>query len=242
MSVYKSEKPEYLERSLQSIWDDQICKPNKIILVQDGPVGIDLTEVLDRWIAKLGDIITLIVNEVNIGLTKSLNKGITAIDTDYIARMDSDDVSRPDRFAVQSEFLDTHKDVAVIGAYIQEFSDICENLGVRKFPLDTDGAKKLIYKANPLAHPAVMMRKSMFDDGISYDENYRTSQDLALWFDILTKVIMWQILIKFFLILGETILFISVDQIGRIVILNLKFTKKEYINYLEFLLINRYFQ
>mgnify|MGYP001517119714 FL=1 len=62
----------------------------------------------------------------------------------------------------------------------------CENLGVRKFPLDTDGAKKLIYKANPLAHPAVMMRKSMFDDGISYDENYRTSQDLALWFDILT--------------------------------------------------------
>ena len=115
MSVYKSEKPEYLERSLQSIWDDQICKPNKIILVQDGPIGIDLTEVLDRWIAKLGDIITLIVNEVNIGLTKSLNKGITAIDTDYIARMDSDDVSRPDRFAVQSEFLDTHKDVAVIG-------------------------------------------------------------------------------------------------------------------------------
>ena len=113
MSVYKSEKPEYLERSLQSIWDDQICKPNKIILVQDGPVGIDLTEVLDRWIAKLGDIITLIVNEVNIGLTKSLNKGITAIDTDYIARMDSDDVSRPERFAVQSEFLDTHKDVAV---------------------------------------------------------------------------------------------------------------------------------
>lgn len=88
MSVYKSEKPECLERSLQSIWDDQICpSPNKIILVQDGPVGIDLTEVLDRWIAKLGDIITLIVNEVNIGLTKSLNKGITAIDTDYIARM-----------------------------------------------------------------------------------------------------------------------------------------------------------
>ena len=81
MSVYKSEKPEYLERSLQSIWDDQICKPNKIILVQDGPVGIDLTEVLDRWIAKLGDIITLIVNEVNIGLTniaKFLN-----ISTDY---------------------------------------------------------------------------------------------------------------------------------------------------------------
>ena len=111
---------------------------------------------------------------------------MNACRNNLIARMDSDDVSRPDRFAVQSEFLDTHKDVAVIGAYIQEFSDICENLGVRKFPLDTDGAKKLIYKANPLAHPAVMMRKSMFDDGISYDENYRTSQDLALWFDILT--------------------------------------------------------
>lgn len=47
---------------------------------------------------------------------------------------------------IQSEFLDTHKDVAVIGAYIQEFSDICENLGVRKFPLDTDGAKNSYIK------------------------------------------------------------------------------------------------
>lgn len=185
MSVYKSEKPAYLDRSLQSVWDDQIQKPDEIILVQDGPLGDDLLQVITKWQEKLGGVLVRIVNEVNIGLTKSLNKGIKVAQGEYIARMDSDDISLPERFGNQVDFLDKHHDISVVGSYIQEFSDSCDNLGIRKFPLDTEGAKKIIYKANPLAHPAVMMKKNLFDEGISYNEEYRTSQDLALWFDVL---------------------------------------------------------
>ena len=181
MSVYNDEK--YIAKAIDSILTQSFS--NFELIICDDYSTDRSSNIIEKYV-KQDNRIVFFKNEKNLGLATSLNRCIERAKGKYIARMDSDDVSRPDRFAVQSEFLDTHKDVAVIGAYIQEFSDICENLGVRKFPLDTDGAKKLIYKANPLAHPAVMMRKSMFDDGISYDENYRTSQDLALWFDILT--------------------------------------------------------
>ena len=186
ISVYKSEKADYLDRALRSVWDEQTLKPNKIVLVQDGPLGAELTLVINRWVNKLGEHILIIRNEKNIGLTKSLIKGISEIDTDYIARMDSDDITLPNRFEVQAEFLDKHPEIAVVGSDIIEFSDSTGDLGVRKYPRDTETAKKTIYKANPLAHPVVMMRKSMFDEGVSYNKNYRTTQDLALWFDVLT--------------------------------------------------------
>lgn len=186
ISVYKSEKPEYLERALTSVWDDQTLRPEKIVLIQDGPVGVELTHIVNQWEKKLGEKLEVIRNEKNIGLTKSLIRGISAINTDYIARMDSDDISLPERFARQIDYLDSHPEISIVGSDIIEFSDTIGELGIRKYPRNTDDAIKTIYKANPLAHPAVMMRKSMFNGGINYNERYRTTQDLALWFDVLT--------------------------------------------------------
>jgi glycosyltransferase involved in cell wall biosynthesis len=185
MSVYKSEKPLYLERSLQSIWDDQVYKPEKIILVQDGPLSEDLYAVIDSWKCKLGNMLFIIVNDKNIGLTKSLIKGISEVRTKYIARMDSDDIAMPSRFEEQYNYLEANDNIAIVGCDILEFSDDNPNLGIRHFPRNTPKAIDTIYRANPLAHPAVMMRKQMFDDGINYNSDYRTSQDLALWFDAL---------------------------------------------------------
>ena len=186
ISVYKSEKAEYLERALTSVWDDQTLRPEKIVLIQDGPVGAELTHIANLWEKKLGEKLEVIRNEQNIGLTKSLIKGISVIKTDYIARMDSDDISLPERFTRQAEFLDSHPEISIVGSDIIEFSDTAGELGIRKYPRNTDDAIKTIYKANPLAHPAVMMRKSMFDAGVNYNADYRTTQDLALWFDVLS--------------------------------------------------------
>lgn len=186
ISVYKSEKAEYLERALTSVWEDQTLKPEKIVLIQDGPVGSELACIVNQWEKKLGEKLEVIRNEQNIGLTKSLIKGISVIKTDYIARMDSDDISLPERFTRQAEFLDSHPEISIVGSDIIEFSDTAGELGIRKYPRNTDDAIKTIYKANPLAHPAVMMRKSMFDAGVNYNADYRTTQDLALWFDVLS--------------------------------------------------------
>ena len=71
MSVYKSEKPAYLDRSLQSVWDDQTLKPNEIILVQDGPVGEELEAVINKWKEKLAGTLVLLVNNQRLTLSNS---------------------------------------------------------------------------------------------------------------------------------------------------------------------------
>lgn len=187
MSVYKSEKSSYLDRALKSIWDDQTLKPDEIILVEDGPLGEDLNEVVDRWKERLSDRLVLLYNEVNLGLTKSLNKGIKYVRSEYIARMDSDDISDPLRFERQFNYLQEHPGIDVLGGALQEFNDENSNLNVRHYPLSPEQCREYIVKASPLAHPTVMMRRRIFDEGITYNEQYRTSQDIALWFELLSK-------------------------------------------------------
>ena len=185
MSVYHSEKAEYLNRSLQSVWDDQSLKPNQIVLIEDGPLGTELHKVIDEWKERLQDVFCIVTNEKNIGLTKSLNKGIQYITSELIARADSDDISMPTRFALQEKFLAEHPDVDILGGAMQEFNEDNDCLNVRRYPSTHEQARKYIMKASPLAHPSVMMRKKIFDEGLRYNEEYRTSQDVALWFDAL---------------------------------------------------------
>ena len=186
MSVYKNERAEYLNQALQSVWTDQTVKPNQIVLVEDGPLTEALYLVISSWKKLLGDILYIIENEQNLGLTKSLNRGICAINSEYIARMDSDDISLPLRFEKQVNYLETHPDVDVIGGSMQEFNDVCDCLNVRHYPLTHQQVEKYIMKASPLAHPSVMMKKKLFDEGLKYNEKYRTSQDVALWFDVIS--------------------------------------------------------
>lgn len=185
MSVYHSEMAEYLNRSLQSVWDDQSLKPNQIVLIEDGPLGTELHKVIDEWKERLQDVFCIVTNEKNIGLTKSLNKGIQYITSELIARADSDDISMPTRFALQEKFLAEHPDVDILGGAMQEFNEENDCLNVRRYPSTHEQARKYIMKASPLAHPSVMMRKKIFDEGLRYNEEYRTSQDVALWFDAL---------------------------------------------------------
>ncbi len=75
----------------------------------------------------------------------------------------------------------------MLGGALQEFDAEHEDLGIRHYPLTNKDVKSSICKASPLAHPTVMMRRFIFDNGLRYDERYRTSQDLALWYDVLCK-------------------------------------------------------
>lgn len=185
MSVYKTEKPDYFNRSLQSVWDDQTLKPNEIILVKDGPLGDDLDMVVDKWKIRLGEKLIVVVNEENLGLTKSLNKAIAQSSGDILARMDSDDISMPNRFEKQAKFMASHPDIDVLGGGIQEINENEEWGAERLYPATTENIRKFIVKANPIAHPSAMIRKSIFDNGFKYDEQFRKNQDLKLWYDLL---------------------------------------------------------
>lgn len=184
MSVYKSEKAEYLDEALASVWTAQTVKPSQIVLVEDGRLTDGLYEVLDKWKRELGDTLLILKNERNLGLTKSLNKGLSHVTSDLVARMDSDDVSLPQRFEMQERYLEQHPDVAVVGGAMQEFNSTDPCVNVRHYPQTHAEVMRSICKASPLAHPTVMMRMSMFrEGGLRYDERFRTSQDIALWYD-----------------------------------------------------------
>lgn len=187
MSVYKSEQPAFMDRALHSVWTDQTVKPEQIVLIEDGPLGEDLQEVIKTWKKQLGDCLILHQNKENLGLTKSLNIGLNYVTSDLIARMDSDDISDPKRFERQSTFLEKHPEIDIVGGSLQEFDEEHPCLNMRHYPQTNEEAKKYIVKASPLAHPTVMIRRSLFDSGLRYDERYRTNQDLALWFDALTS-------------------------------------------------------
>ena len=130
-----------------------------------------------------GEKLVVLKNEVNLGLTKSLNRGLTVARGDLIARMDSDDISDELRFERQVKYLEKHPDVDIIGGSLREFNDTESELRIRHYPLTHEEAVKYICKASPLAHPTVMMRRRMFDRGLRYNEKYRMSQDIALWYD-----------------------------------------------------------
>lgn len=185
MSVYNAEKSEFLDTALCSIWSQQKLKPDEIILIEDGPLNCNLRCVIDSWQQQIGDKLVIIKNETNVGLTKSLNKGISKARGRFIVRMDSDDISHPDRLYKQYTYMLANPDIDVLGGAIQEFNSTNKCLNIRKYPQTHDDVLRYIYKASPLAHPATMIRKTIFDSGLSYNENYRTSQDIALWFDVI---------------------------------------------------------
>ncbi len=187
MSVYKSEKGPLLQRALQSVWDDQTRKPDQIVLVVDGPVPEELELIVDRLQLTVNAsgtaTMTVVKLPLNGGLTKALNVGLKHVTSDLVARMDSDDIAAPNRFELQERFLEEHPEIDIVGGSMQEFDDEHECLNVRHYPQTHEEACKYIVKACPLAHPAVMMRKRMFDEGLKYDERYRMSQDIKLWYD-----------------------------------------------------------
>ncbi len=187
MSVYQAENPSFFERAISSVMEEQTLLPDELILVEDGDLPEDLHSVVDKWQAKLGPKMKILRNQENIGLTKSLNNGLQIISGDLIARMDSDDISCSKRFEKQVKYLTEHPEVDILGGAILEIDDMEHIINKRYYPGDQEAVLKSIFRANPIAHSTVMIRKRVFDEGLRYDEKYRTNQDLALWIDAICK-------------------------------------------------------
>ena len=90
MSLYKKEHPEYLRLALDSMIN-QTVKPDEIVLVEDGPLTDELYAVVEEY----KDYLTIVVNKTNLGLGLALNEGLKACRNELVARMDTDDISKP---------------------------------------------------------------------------------------------------------------------------------------------------
>jgi len=185
LSLYVKESPEYFDIAMKSIWDDQVRKPDEIVLVEDGPVSPELELVVEKWQNVIGEQLKVVPLKKNSGLAIALNEGVFHCTGDYIVRMDTDDIALPDRFLLQEKFADEHPDVVVFGTAMTEFNDEEGNINTRIMPLTNADIKKSICKTSPLVHPSVFIRSDIFHMGYMYNPNCRRCQDVELWFRIM---------------------------------------------------------
>ena len=178
MSVYAKEKPEYLSEALDSIIKQTVV-PDEIVLVEDGPLSSGLLDVIQRY--KERGRIKSVKLQKNVGLGAALNKGLEVCSYDLVARMDSDDISYPDRFERQLEVFKRNQDVDIVSSWISEFSDSTDNIvSVRRLPEQHSDIAKFAKRRCPINHPAVMFRKEAVIASGGY-KHFRLFEDYYLW-------------------------------------------------------------
>ena len=179
MSVYYKEKTKYLKEALDSIIN-QTLKPNEIVLVEDGILTDELEDLVIYYENKYSFIKVIRLTQ-NVGLGKALNEGLKYCNFEYVARMDSDDISDYKRFEKQVEFLRKNKQCDVVGGNIIEFDDVSgKDISFRTVPLACQKIKNYSQKRNPMNHVTVMFKKKSVENVGGYlDCPY--FEDYYLW-------------------------------------------------------------
>lgn len=157
----------------------------ELIIVNDGSSS-DIEQLLQKKVQN-DQRIRLIKNQINIGLTRSLNIALSEAKGYYIARMDADDLSYPNRLHEQVSFLDANPEIALIGSRFDELIEGKISPQRLKFVCGTLNLKKKIIQFNPFCHSTVMIRKYVLDEFNGYDEQYYYAQDYDLWLRIADK-------------------------------------------------------
>ncbi len=159
MSTYAGDRPEFLREAFVSTVVDQTRPPDQVVLVQDGPVGEELGAEIERLKAESPVVVTHVVMPENLGLGPALDAGLRASDHEVVARMDADDVSRPDRFEKQLPVVESGADI--VGSGLLEFGESTGDVvGRRTPPTDADEIRRVVRFRDPFNHPTVVYRRS----------------------------------------------------------------------------------
>ena len=160
MSIYCKEKVDYLKLSVESMLN-QTASPEQIVIVKDGPLNEELDLVLASYEAEKPDLFTIVALEQNSGLAIALDTGLKHCRNELVARMDTDDISLPERCEKQLARFASNSKLAVLGTNIDEFSDSPSNIKrSRVVPSEYKDILKRIRRREPFNHPTIMFKKS----------------------------------------------------------------------------------
>ena len=148
----------------------------ELIVVDDGS-----TDATADILAGYRDRRLSVVRQSRAGLTRSLNRGLGLATAPLLARLDADDVARPERLARQVAFLDAHPEVAVLGTGCREIGPDGEARGVYAPPADDAAIRRALIRRNPFVHSSVVMRRSAIQAAGGYDGTVAVAQDYELW-------------------------------------------------------------
>lgn len=175
MSLYKKENPEYLRIAIDSMLNQTVA-PDEIVLVEDGPLTDDLYAVLDEY-----PMLHRVKNETNLGLGLALNVGLKECRNELVARMDTDDCSKPDRCEKQLQRFLEKPYLAIVGSHIDEFiGDTSNVVSQRIVPTTSEEIYKFAKKRSAFNHPVVMYSKTAVLENNGYADLKR-NQDVDLF-------------------------------------------------------------
>lgn len=173
MPVYNGEQ--YLHESIESIIN-QTFRDFEFLIVSEHGTSNESLAIIESY---SDERIRHIHNATRLGLVGSLNLGLKEARGEYIARMDADDISLPERLERQVGFMDSHSKVGLCGTWVSTFGKQNQTW---KYPTSYDKIKAYSLFRNCFAHSSVMIRVylfKMFD--LYYDENFRYAEDFELW-------------------------------------------------------------
>lgn len=178
MSVYNGEK--HLRKSVESILN-QTFRDFEFKIINDG--STDRTkDVLETYAAKDDRIV--LIHQEHMGLTKSLNKGISMAKGKYIARQDADDISKPERLEKQVVFMEAHTAVGLASSFFELIDDKGETIRICGLPLDDKTIKERLPELNQFCHGAAVVRRESIEKVGVYREFFKFAQDYDLWLRI----------------------------------------------------------
>ena len=181
MSTYK-EPIEWIQQSVDSILN-QTYKNLEFIIIVDNPEYVELVSLLNDY-ADSDDRISVVVNNNNIGLVKSLNKALSFCTGEYVARMDADDIMFDDRLYKQVKYMDSNPECFVCGGQMEYIGGL-----TGMAPILPQKYEDLLYLSLincPLYHPTTIIRNSAIKQfGLKYNDSYKHAEDYKFWSDII---------------------------------------------------------
>lgn len=167
-----------LRQAIDSILN-QSYRDFRFLIIVDDPSATQIIDLICDYVKK--DVrVSYLINNINLGLALSLNRGINMIDTKYVARMDADDISLPQRFEKQIIYLKANPDVDLLGAYVTCIDYDGNELHQRSpRPCKAAQIKKCMKYMNAFAHPTLMGKTKVFKKFLYRDLKYSQDYDFT---------------------------------------------------------------
>jgi glycosyltransferase involved in cell wall biosynthesis len=163
MSTYVGEQASHLSAALTSCIQQRV-RPTEIVLVLDGPVGDEQQTVIEQFSASANTVgvrLVVVPLQQNVGLGAAMNQGLKACTQPYVARMDSDDLCNPERFALQWERLNAQPDIDLIASWQADFEfDPEKTFQVKTVPEQHDDIVNVLRWRNAVPHPSIVFKRS----------------------------------------------------------------------------------
>lgn len=179
MPNYNCEK--YISEAIESILN-QTFNDFEFIIIDDSSTD-NSWEIIQEY-AKKDERIVALKNEKNLWVSKTRNKAINISKWEYIALMDSDDISIINRFEIQVNFLDKNIDVGIVWGTMQIMDESWKVYSERKYNLKDEDIRKKLFRYSPFCHPLVMIRKNILDKSWFYNMDINLWEDYDLYFRI----------------------------------------------------------